>query len=701
MTMMGPDPRRLLEEAIRAGTDRDYRRAVGLLTSLLAEGGGHGESAKGDVGVQALLYLGRSHQALGESGRAVEAFRLYLRAGGAPAIGWFFLGRAWLAAGIHREAAQAFRKSAEADPDRAQTWALLGAACLKLKRSRVAVECLERAIALAPLDKRIYRGYLNALFVRAARLVSRGDDELARQMLGFLLENGFEGPATRLWRAKALRNLGRTAEALVDCEAALAASPGDESIRWLRAGLLIAAGKGAEGLAEMRLLRGEEGFGNAAPGDPGGIARLRVSLAFGKNRWREAAEEALALLKTRSAAPPGGKEAAGLHAIIAESLRALGQAERAKAHGERAVSADPGSPELRIGLALSLFDLGDYQQALAQTEVARSLGADAAETEYIAVLALARSDSDPEALIPRLHDLIRGRARREGGADPRLYLALGECLYRSGRPDLASTWFGRVLELIPDHELSLLYRISIAESLGDFEGRLSAAAAYLEAYPDNDRIRHELVGHLVGGERWSEAAAVLEKGLAFGDPGEGARRLLARAWRESGRFREAAILYRDLLRASPEDGELLLALCLCLDRDGKADYALALLEAAPDEARRRAAPWIVMGVLHARKGSTEKAVDALRKATEIEPGAARAWRELSALYERGGLREFAASARERAAMAEMGTGARGTGGTAKGRKAHPGPVLGTVDALARKPRSRSACEMPDSDYTPP
>jgi tetratricopeptide (TPR) repeat protein len=690
--------RTLFEEALAAGSARDYARAVELLTSLLVgdEGGAEeGEAEREERenrGREALLYLGRSWQALGEAGRAVEAFRHYLRAGGDAATGHFFLGRAWLAAGLHEEAAQAFRKSATADPGRAQTWALLGAACLKLKRSRLAVECLEKAIGLAPADKRIYRGYLNALFVRAARLVSRGEDELARQILGFLIDNGADGAAARLWRAKALRNLGRPREALADCETALASSPEDESLRWLHAGLLLEAGRQAEGLEAMRGLRGGAAAGEPLPRDPAALARYRAAAAFSEGRWKEAAEEALLLLKARQPGAPAAEEAA-LRALIAQSLRELGQTERAAAHWERAIHADPRSPDLRLGLALCFFDLADYPQALTQAEAARALGAPESETEYISLLALTRSGADPDTLIPRLQRLIRERARGSGTADPRLLFALGESLYRSGRPDLALTWFDQVLRLVPDHEMSLLYRISVAESLGDQEAGLQASAAYIAAYPDNEKIRRELVNLLVSLERWEAAAAILEGGLAYGDPGEGARRLLARAWREEGRYREAALIYRDLLRASPSDGELLLALCLCLDRDGKGDHALALLEAAPAAAKKRAAPWIVIGVLHSRRGHTEKAVDALRTATELEPGTARAWRELAAIYAKGGLHEFAASAAAKAKAAELATARRrrkAEAGLPPDPLPRPEAPVAAVDALAQVGRQRAA-----------
>lgn len=655
---------RILDEALKAGAARDYARAVEILVSLIAEE---------DAPPEALLFLGRSYHALGETGKAIAALRAYLRAGGDAAVGSFFLGRAYMSSGRLEEASQFLKRSLEIDPDRAPGWALLGAAQLKLRKSKLALSCLEKAVALAPEDRRIFRGYLNALFVRACRLLARGDADMARQMLTFAIQNGLDGTAPRLWRARAYRELGRFEEALSDCDEAVAASPDDGSLRWLRAGLLLSAGREKEALAEFAALRQEYPELPGIPQDERSLARLRVSVAFRNGQWKDAASAALALLRKNPADP-------SLRAIVAESLRNLGQLERSRDHWLRAIEIDPEAADFRLGLAMTLFELGDYEGARHEAESARRLGADPAEVDYCAVLSAARAGESPAALIPRLQDLIRQR-----GADPHAMFALAEALYRSGRPDLAGGWFDKVLYLIPGHELSLLYRISIAESLDDAEGAAGAYEAYLEAYPDNAKIRHEYAGILMHGKDWARAAEVLETEPAYGDQGPRSRRLLALAYRNAGRWREAAIVYRDLLRETPGNSELLLALAFCLEKDGKGDYALALLERAPEAAMQGAGPWIVLGLLYERRGKKEKAVDALRNATDLEPGNARAWKDLGLLYRRLGLVEFSANCLERARS--LGAVIDAENGAAP--RARPART-GLVDGMGRPPRSVQA-----------
>ncbi|MDP3176258.1 MAG: tetratricopeptide repeat protein, partial [Spirochaetaceae bacterium] len=378
------------------------------------------------------------------------------------------------------------RRSAEAEGDRAETWALLGAACLKAKRTKAAVDCLERALTLAPDDRRVFRGYLNALYARGVRLVSRGEHELAAQMLEFAIANGLDGAAIRLWRSKALRAMGDVGRALAECESALALSPSDSSIRWVRAGLLLAAGRKADAFAEFESLRAADPRLPQMPPDDRALARLRASIDFREGRWKEASRASLDLLRKEPRDAP-------LLALAAESLRSLGEAERSRDTWKRAIEVAPRESYFRLGLAYALWDLGEYGPALEAAERARELGAEPGEADYCAALCRSRLGEDPGTLLPMLQSLVRDRARSGGGADPRLLFALGEALYRSGRPDLAGGWFEKVVRLVPEHELSLLYGISVAESLGDDAARSRAYAAYLSRYPDNSKLRREYV----------------------------------------------------------------------------------------------------------------------------------------------------------------------------------------------------------------
>jgi tetratricopeptide (TPR) repeat protein len=481
---------------------------------------------------------------------------------------------------------------------------------------------------------------------------------MAAQTLGFTIDNGLDNTGLRLWRARAFKRLGRFDEALADCDAASSFSPDDMSILWLRAGLLMSMGRDREALEAVASLGARTGSGTQMPGDEASLQILRASTAFREGRWKEAASAALSVLRQGAhagGAGSSGRGKAAFHAIVAESLRALGQPERARPHAERAIEGDPDSPELRISLALILWDQGDYKGALAASEAARLRGAEPGEADYLALLSRSQLDDNTSPLVPLLQDLLRKKTRRGEEPDPRLLFALGKCLYHDERPDLARVWFEKVLALVPTHELSRLYLISVAESLEEDEPCTRAYEAYLDLFPDNSAIRRDFAEFLASRERWKKAETLLEKGLAYAEPTPGTKRMLARAYRENGKYRDASLIYRDLLREDPENGELLMALCLCLSRDGKSEYAVALLESAPLPAMESAGPWIVKGILAGRLGRTESAVEALHKACELEPRHPRPWRELSRLYSSRGLDAFAAEARSRAEALEAGS----------------------------------------------
>lgn len=600
--------------------------------------------------MEVFLYLGRSHHALGELGRAIEAFRAYLRAGGDEAKGRFFLGRAFLAGGVHAEAVKALRRSVEADPSRAGAWALLGAAELKLKKSGAAVAHLEKAVNLAPEDPRVYRGYLNALFVRGIRDLLHGETELAAQTFAFVISNGLDTTAARLWHARSLRELGRYADALAECEAAALNAPsGDSSLAWLRAGILLDMGRRQEALELASSLGAPVQGQDSGQAGPRSMDLLRAGTAFREGDWKAAVAASASALRNSPELPPRAK--AGLHAMAAESLRMSGNASRAREEAERAVAADPKAPDLRLALALALFDLGNPREALEAVEAARHLGGSRDECDRIQALCLSRIGSDDDRVLKLLQESLHKDSLAGKTPDWRHLFAIGECLYRGGRPDLALGWFDKTLELDDGHELALLYRISVAESLENEELRDNASRDYLVRFPDNVTIRREYAEFLASEERWSDVAALLEEGLPWAASSAAYRRMLARAWRETGRWSDAAVLYRDLLLDDPDDSELLMALCLCLHNDGRSAFAWALLDKAPEKALRRAGPWVVKGLLSEKLGKSEAALDSFKRAADIEPGIERPWRELARIYEEKGLYASAQEARERAAKA--------------------------------------------------
>ena len=543
--MPNPSYKNLFSQALAAGANRDYSAAETLLTRIMAET---------DSMPEVWLYLGRTRHAMGHPERAVAAFRAYLERCPEDANGWFFLGRSYLGIGLAREAARCLGKASELGKRDAETWALFGFAELKLKRPAKARSCLEEAVRLAPDNASIHRGYINALFVEAIRILNRGDPAAAAHMIAYVIAEGLDGPAQRLYRARAYKDQGKFVEALADLEAAISMSPDDASLRMQAAALKFSLGDAGAAISEM------EASGLKLPELPESswsteaLERWRVMAAM------EAGDHKAALAAATERLRKGDKDAA-IRAVAAQANFELGRYGRAAAHFKRAVELDPASPDLRLGLALAYWESGQFAEAKAAAASATKHGAKPDEARYIEVLCDAKLGTSAGLLLPRLRNLLQARP-----GDPRLMLIHAEGLYQTGRPDLAEVWFKDVLFLDPSHELAMLYLISIAESLGRKDALAGHYKNYLSVYPDNSTIRREYVELLAEDRLWMEAAEVIEDGYAYGMAGRKVDMMLALCYRNSGRYRDAAALYRKLLLPDPRNAELLMGLAWSIDR---------------------------------------------------------------------------------------------------------------------------------------
>jgi len=620
----------LFTKAQEAGTRRDYAGAEALLTRIVAET----ESIP-----EAWLYLGRARHALGDHERAIPAFAAFLRYEPEAGAGWFFMGRTYLALGRPREAAASIHAAIEKGRADAEAWALLGFAELKLKRSTKAVASLERAVSLAPSDVRIFRAYLNALYVHAIRSLSRGNASEAAGMLGFVINNGMAGPAQRLYRARALRAEGKLAEAITELEAAIKAAPDDPSLLLQVATLRFSIGDTEGAMADIQRSGASLPAQEGAPWTADALDRWRILVALKEGDYRTALKASLDRIRN-------GESDAAIRAVAAQANYELKRFDRAAAHYKRAIEADPGSPDLRLGLALSLWELADYQGSRSAAKAAAARGASREDTLYVEVICDINTGADPSQLLPKVQTLLRSRP-----GDPRLMLALAECLYKTGRPDLADNWFLDVLRVWPEHELSMLYRISVSESIGAHEAAKERYAEYLRAFPDNAAIRKDYIDILVSDESWSTTATVIEEGYAYGGA-RGYDGILALCYRNSGRYHEAAALYRNLLRADPTNVELLLGLSYSLYKSGAKTVAVDLLERGAAFIGKNSEPYLALGVLRARQNEAEKAAAAFLKASELAPADPRPLRNLAKLYAKAGIPVTAAHFDERAKALE-------------------------------------------------
>ena len=93
-------------------------------------------------------------------------------------------------------------------------------------------------------------------------------------------------------------------------------------------------------------------------------------------------------------------------------------------------------------------------------------------------------------------------------------------------------------------------------------------------------------------------AKELEKLLIREPSNPSLRRVLAYAYRKTGRYREAAVFLKALLKEKPDNLDLLLEYTGCLERAGGVRYALSVLDKAKEVFKDSADLALAQGILN-------------------------------------------------------------------------------------------------------
>ena len=620
-------------QALAAGRKRDYHNAVTILETLAARGFADSGDRASAGHPEIYLYLARSYHALGQFSRSVSYSRLYLDRCPEDGSGWFFLGRTYLSADNVHRAVYALRISLEKNPDSVDARTLLGMAYLKAKKPVVARMVFEEALERDPDNPRLNEGYRNALFIEAVRTYKRGDAEQARQMLTFLINNDIDGVVPRLYLAHTLRDLGYLPEALGEYENAAAFSPDDEVLPWYRVAVLLEMGMTREAHELMAALGAAVEGTSAASPEVVNTTIIRTHLENGQ--WAKAAQAARVHIRNFGSS-------AQVHALMGEAQRNLGNIQAAVNHFNRALELDREHPEPYYGILMVFKSERDWEGLCGVANRAERAGCDPALINYYRTLCRANTDSDPASLLPELQQAVL-----QIGADPELMEALARTYFRVGLYDLSVGWYDKVLQCDDDNEDAWLGYIASLEQLDDAARRLEAYRGYLALWGDNSGIRRDLVNFLEENEQWEDAADQLE--ILLGQfPSSGIERQLALYRRKAGQYRKAAILYRSLLRETPDDRNLLSSLVYCLDRMGETESARKLMQSANKAFKPTADSLLIEGRLCVRAKDYQSALVIFRKVVDSFPKDTRGWEEVAHVYDLQGVPEMAATFRQKA-----------------------------------------------------
>ncbi|GHV84656.1 hypothetical protein AGMMS50230_02640 [Spirochaetia bacterium] len=589
-----------LKKAVTAGNKRDYHQAVAILEEIISEYEGPAE---------AFLYLGRAFHVLHNHSRALAAFNDYITLKPRRAEGYLFAGRTCLVLGFYPRSVHYFEEALKRDKKNAEIMALLGTALLKAHHSREAADRLQEAVEAAPENQRIYRAYVNALFIRAVRVCRAENYELGIQMLRFVLENGRDGPLLRLELGRASRELGLLEEAEEHYSRALEFAPHDPMIRWYRSSINMELGRKIDAIDDIAAIRSEGARLPDLPWNSELIDRFMIKAFLEEGLWRRAADACRDWLKKQGAEPE-------IHAMYAEAQRNLRNYPAAENHLRRALEMDGESLELWYALMVIAWEGRNLKTLKKALYTAKKLGAEKDVLSRFSILYESESSRDPPRVITLLQKAIHSL-----GPEPELMNSLGRVYLSAGLLEAAESWFSKTLLLQSNHEEARLGLIAVREVFfgegkpGAADQLAAAYREYLDIWPDNLSIRRDEALFLVKICEYEPAAKKLEALLAWNPANHGLRRVLAYSYRKLGKYRSATVYLRALIKERPRDIKLLLEYCGCIERSGGAHYARMILEKAASYFTTSSEISTALGLLAYREGNLEQAFDYLREAS--------------------------------------------------------------------------------------
>jgi tetratricopeptide (TPR) repeat protein len=616
----------LFGRALEAGRNRDYQLAIELLQEVLVQS---------DQFPAALLYLGRAYHAAGDFNRAIQALQFYLKLEPDSAEGHFFLGRAYFTLGLLGHAFRHLETSTTLDGSFVPALGLLGLTLLKRGRPQTAISVFERALSLEPGNQRIFTGYLNALLTNGIRLFRRHHYEEARDTLLFIRKHRPDSLVAHLYLASIYRELGDRELSLLHFEEAGHLAPDDPVLHLQKAILYLQQGNNPAAFEEMTEAMQRLGSQKISTQDVQSLLRIMTIVLFQNQRHREALESARRVLRI-------SYRDGDMHAIMAESFSKLGELKKAKNHYLRALDTDKNRLEFNYGLAAVLWEQGDYEELSSVLDRILRLHPEDEYALYYRALSLPCLVDDVRQTISALQEQIR-----RSGPDPHLMNALGQEYLRADLPELAEGWFKRTLKRAADFEQALAKLIEVYVRLEDKSKLLRAYADYLKAYPHNLELRKSYAHQLYDQGIYAKACTQLEMILPREPKNTDFRIMLAHSYRQTAKYPEAILLYRELLLESPRELELVKPLVICMERSGKRETVILLLEKAIKLFKEDV--WLQhrLGSLYMAEGRLEKAAQTFRSVIGLAPQDWQAYGSLGELYRKMGNNEFAERFRKR------------------------------------------------------
>ncbi|HXN56267.1 MAG TPA: tetratricopeptide repeat protein [Myxococcales bacterium] len=345
-------------------------------------------------------------------------------------------------------------------------------------------------------------------------------------------------------------------------------------------------------------------------------------------------DKALSNLELAMKTPDAGKTAPD-HEAIGDLLLALDQPQKAKGSFAVALQLDPEDPQAHAGMGRALAALNDLAGARAAIEAGLK------QTDTDAALhyqhgSLLRKMGESDAALVALN-----RAVQLDGKDARFHARLGALLVERG--ELAKAEEQLKLATLSNDKLSEGWYFLARAQAGEkkLSDALDTMKRAIEIEPDNAEYLYHLGLIYEGGQQVQAAADTFSKSIARNQKNPDAYEHLGRNLIVANRYLEAVDAFKRAADLDSGKARLWALVGEAMQQAGEVDGAIANFTRAVRQDSALSGAWRMLGIAYKDKGCAgcrAKAIDALKRAAQLDPKDDIAWYEIGYLYKDDGRR---------------------------------------------------------------